>query len=196
MHVYHWSSQVTLEFIPEAVHSMSLDSFTRTCISHYSIHRIVLFTCVLLILHFLDFHFSQGYCSYSRKTTPWIHRNSFKSNVLKMRLKKVKVLVAQSCPILCNPMVTLCNSPWLLCPWDSPGKNTDTSGLPCHPPGDLPDPASNPGLLHCRQILYHLTHQESPKIRLKNDLIKSVSCFLRFVCGIYYFSALFSFNIN
>ena len=28
------------------------------------------------------------------------------------------------------------------------------SGLPFLPPGDLPDP----GLLHCRQILYHLSH--------------------------------------
>ena len=28
------------------------------------------------------------------------------------------------------------------------------SGLPCPPPGDLPDPGSNPDLLHCRQILY------------------------------------------
>ena len=32
------------------------------------------------------------------------------------------------------------------------------SGLPCPSPGDLP----NPGLSHCRQILYHLSHQESP----------------------------------
>ena len=32
------------------------------------------------------------------------------------------------------------------------------SGLPC-PPADLP----NPGLLHCR-ILYHLSHQGSPRI--------------------------------
>ena len=32
--------------------------------------------------------------------------------------------------------------PWptrLLCPWDSPGKNTGV-GLPCPPPGDLPNP--------------------------------------------------------
>ena len=28
-------------------------------------------------------------------------------------------------------------------------------------PGDLPDPGLNPGLLHCRQILYHLSHQGS-----------------------------------
>ena len=57
------------------------------------------------------------------------------------------------------------------------------SGLPCLPPGDLPDPgikpkpvslhvhlqgifltqASNLGLLHCRQILYRLSHQGSPE---------------------------------
>ena len=31
------------------------------------------------------------------------------------------------------------------------------SGLPFPSPGDVP----NPGLLHCRQILYHLSHQGS-----------------------------------
>ena len=33
------------------------------------------------------------------------------------------------------------------------------SGLPCPSLGDLPDPGF-PGLLHWRQILYHLSHQE------------------------------------
>ena len=44
-----------------------------------------------------------------------------------------------------------------LCPWDSPGKNT---GLGGHflPRGIFPTQGSNPGLLHCRQILYHLSH--------------------------------------
>ena len=37
------------------------------------------------------------------------------------------------------------------------------SGLPCTPPRDLPDPRSNSGLLHCRQILYCLSHQEGHK---------------------------------
>ena len=36
------------------------------------------------------------------------------------------------------------------------------SGLPCPPPGDRPNSGSNPGLPHCRQILYHLSHQGSP----------------------------------
>ena len=32
------------------------------------------------------------------------------------------------------------------------------SGLPFPSPGDLPDPEIEPGLLHCRQKLYHLSH--------------------------------------
>ena len=38
------------------------------------------------------------------------------------------------------------------------------SGLPCPPPGDLPNQGSNPGFPHCRQILCHLSHQGSPRI--------------------------------
>ena len=37
------------------------------------------------------------------------------------------------------------------------------SGLPCPPPGDLPNPGIEPGLQHCRQILYCLSHQGSPE---------------------------------
>ena len=36
------------------------------------------------------------------------------------------------------------------------------SGLPCPPPGDLPNPGMDPGLLHCRQILYRLSQQGRP----------------------------------
>ena len=52
----------------------------------------------------------------------------------------------------------------LLCPWDSPGKNT---GVGCHAllQGIFPTQGSNPGLPHCRQILYQLSHQGSPQIR-------------------------------
>ena len=35
------------------------------------------------------------------------------------------------------------------------------SGLPFLPPGDLPTQGSDPGLPHCRQILYCLNHQGS-----------------------------------
>ena len=47
----------------------------------------------------------------------------------------------------------------LFCPWGF-SRQEYWSGLPCPPPGDL----SNPGLLHCRQILYRLSHQGSPRI--------------------------------
>ena len=33
------------------------------------------------------------------------------------------------------------------------------SELPFPSPGELPDPGSNLGLLHCRQIIYHLSYQ-------------------------------------
>ena len=49
----------------------------------------------------------------------------------------------------------------LLCPWDSPGKNT---GVCSHSllQGIFLTQGSNSGLLHCRQILYCLSHQGNP----------------------------------
>ena len=46
----------------------------------------------------------------------------------------------------------------LLHSWDFPGKNT---GVGCHfrLPGIFLSQGSNPGLPHCRQTLYHLSHQ-------------------------------------
>ena len=35
------------------------------------------------------------------------------------------------------------------------------SKLPFPSPGDLPDPRTEPGSLHCKQTLYHLSHQGS-----------------------------------
>ena len=35
------------------------------------------------------------------------------------------------------------------------------SGLPFPSPGNFPTQGSNPGLPHCRQMLYHLSHQGS-----------------------------------
>ena len=72
-----------------------------------------------------------------------------------MVCSRVRVLVA-------SDFVT----PWtvparLLCPWNSPGKNT---GVGSHSllQGVFLTQGSNLGLLHCRQILYHLSHQGTP----------------------------------
>ena len=54
--------------------------------------------------------------------------------------------------------------PW---PWDDfPGKNT---GVGCHSllQGIFPIQELNLGLLYCRQILYHLSHQGSPPLKLQ-----------------------------
>ena len=66
-----------------------------------------------------------------------------------------EVLVAQSCPTLCDPMD--CR---LFCPWNSP-KNTRVG---CHSllQGIFLTQGSNPGLLHCRQILHPWATREAP----------------------------------
>ena len=55
---------------------------------------------------------------------------------------------------------TLCNPVRLLCPWDSPGKNT---GVVCHVllQGIFSTQGLNSCLPHCRQILYCLSHHRS-----------------------------------
>ena len=100
---------------------------------------------------------------------------------------------------LCNPLD--CRPSRILCPWGL-SRQEYWSGLPCPPPGILPNPGikprslalqadslpteppgkprntgvgsltllqgifptqeSNWGLLHCRRILYHLSHQGRP----------------------------------
>ena len=82
-------------------------------------------------------------------------------NYFKVNLCCVLCLVTQLCPTLCNPMD--CSLPGSSVRGDSPGKNT---GVRCHAllQGIFPSQGSNPGLLHCRQILYHLSHQGSPRI--------------------------------
>ena len=49
----------------------------------------------------------------------------------------------------------------------TPGKSTRVG---CHflLQGIFPTQGSNPGLLHCRQVLYHLSHQGSPETGEKN----------------------------
>ena len=70
-------------------------------------------------------------------------------------------LVAQSCLTLFD--LKDCSPPGSSIHGDSPGKNT---GVSCHAPlqGIFPTQGSNPGLPHCRLILYQLSHKGSPRI--------------------------------
>ena len=62
---------------------------------------------------------------------------------------------------LCDPMD--CSPPGFSVHGDPPNKN---SGARCHAllQGVFPTQGSNAGHLHCRQILYHLSYQVSPRI--------------------------------
>ena len=71
---------------------------------------------------------------------------------------EVKVKDIQSCPTLCHPMPQ-----GLYSPWNSPGQNTGVRCLSLLQ-GNFPNPGSDPGLLHCKRILYQLSHQRSPRI--------------------------------
>ena len=75
-----------------------------------------------------------------------------------------KVLVAQSCQLLWEPMD--CSPPGSSVPGDSPGKNT---GVGCHflLQGIFPTQGSNLDFLHYRQILYYLSHQRNPRYSLR-----------------------------
>ena len=68
--------------------------------------------------------------------------------------------VTQSCPTLCKSMDYSPPGSSVRA-WNFPGKDT---GMCCHflLQGIFPTQESNPGLWHCRQTLYHLSHQGSP----------------------------------
>ena len=70
-------------------------------------------------------------------------------------------LVTQSCPTLWDPVD--CNLVGSSVYGDSPGKDT---GVGCHAllQGIFPTQGSDPGLPHCRWILYCLSHEGSPRI--------------------------------
>ena len=83
----------------------------------------------------------------------------------------MKVLITQSCLTLWSHGL---QSIRLLWPWNSPGKNT---GVGCHSllQGIFLIQGLNLGLLHCRQILYCLSHQGSPTVQSLLQLFKLVN---------------------
>ena len=86
-----------------------------------------------------------------------------------LKLKDIltsEISESESCSVVSDSV-----TPWTVAP-QAPlsmefSRQEFWSGLSFSSPGDLPNQTLNPGLLHCRQILYCLSHQESP-IRYKN----------------------------
>ena len=96
-----------------------------------------------------DKRYSPDSCHMKSELSLWTH-------VCSVCYKKVLCLVAQPCPTLCDPMD--CGPPGSSVHGDL--RREYWWGFPCPPPGDLP----NPGLLHCKWLLSHLSHQSSPNI--------------------------------
>ena len=69
--------------------------------------------------------------------------------------KKMKVEVTQSCPTLCDPMHYMVD--------EFSSQNTGVGSLSLLQ-WIFPTQGSNPGLPHCRWILYQLSHKGSPRI--------------------------------
>ena len=61
-------------------------------------------------------------------------------------------------------------------PWNSPGQHTGVGSLSLLQ-GIFPTQGLNPGLPHCRRILYQLSHQGSPRTL---EWVAFFLCFLKF----------------
>ena len=79
-------------------------------------------------------------------------------------------VIAKSCPTLRPHGLQPARVP---CPWDFPGKN---AGVDCHflLQGIFLTQETNPGLPHCGQKLYRLSHQGSPWKKKKKRFIEQV----------------------
>ena len=87
-----------------------------------------------------------------------------------IRWPKAKVLVSQSCLTLCCPMIIAHQVPLSM----EFSSQAYKSGLPYLLQGIFPIQRLNLGLLHCRQILYHLNHNNSSKNKISPTTFSSV----------------------
>ena len=111
------------------------------------------------VAHKHDDIFNQNYIIRSSDSTCRIFMQPRKSRDF-CEVCAVLCSVAQSCATLCLPVN--CNPPGFSIHRDSPDKNTRLS---CHTllQGIFPTQASNPGLLHCREIFFFLPSEPPGK---------------------------------
>ena len=94
-----------------------------------------------------------------------------RGKVIYQVFREQKLSLTLKCQTLCDPMN--CNLAGSPVHGDSPSKNTEV-GSPALLQGTFSTQGLNPGLKHCRQILYRLSHQESPFNCTSNYYITSV----------------------
>ena len=114
--------------------------------------------------------------------------------------------VAQSCPTLCDPMDYTVHRilqarilEWVAVPFSrgsSHNPGIEPKSLPAEPPGKskitgvgslsllqriFPTQGSNPGLPHCRLILYQLSHKGSPMWKQENERMARTNEWMNFI---------------
>ena len=87
-----------------------------------------------------------------------------------------RMCCAVLCLVVSNSLRPMdCSPPGSSVYEDSPGKNTWV-GCQALLQGIFSTQGLNPGLLHCRWILYCLSHQGSPSIRILNFILFNLQC--------------------
>ena len=81
--------------------------------------------------------------------------------------------VSESCSVPSNSL----RPHGLYSPWNSPSQNTRVGSLSLIQ-GIFPTQRSNPGLLHCRRILYQLSPKGSPEFSKTEDKVNIWGCII------------------
>ena len=115
-------------------------------------------------------HSSSLHGIFQARVLEWVPLPSHKWDLTKLK-SFFKEKENESFSVMSNSLQTA----RLLCPWNSLGHNTGVGSLQ----GIFPAQGSNPGLPHCRQILYHLSYQG----RKGNHKQKQKTSY-RLTCGI------------
>ena len=126
-----------------------------------------------------------GTCFFLLSLAPWFQTGSFKDYIYPSGIEKTQINTEYnelcmkacsnakwkwSCSVVSDSMRPYGLQPTrLLHPWGFPGKG---AGVDCHflLQGIFPTQESNPGLPHCRQMLYRLSHQGSPVMQRKDQI--------------------------
>ena len=135
---------------------------TRIIVSIPSIPR---FFSLLESLLFLSQSYMKHVCMLSRFSYVWLYvilwtvaHHAPLSMIGFSRQEHWKV-ISRSCSVVSDSL-------WphgLYSPWNSPGQNTGVGSLSLLQ-GVFPTQGLNPGLTHCRHILYQPSHKRSPRI--------------------------------
>ena len=121
-------------------------------------HMHASFTCGYASMYFTVQYCTEYSIFISNPRCPEASKKAAVMQLVLLYFSRCLCLVTQLCLILCDPMD--CSPPGSSVHGNSPGKNTGV-GFHALLQGNIPTQGLKPGLLHCRWIVFHLSHQGS-----------------------------------